>query len=368
MPDERRRAFRPEFLAHARKHKGWPVEASVKSWCGENERSFMQNGVYSQIANGGYSSARHIELILEYILDSKHEHHVERRSFQKFVAADTAAAAPTLVSTIDLVSVVEEHPDLGFGMGVKALHWFFEHEVLRMPARLVRPVETEDEARDAAYWVCVDAGRQLAGPVDSAGALRAAQARMGLALGEYQETVVAWWRRNPWTVVQARPRRGNGSLGACVALPVRDSFLDRVKAGTCATHQCTPHEVLAESANLVIEGVSELGDSSERGRVGLGLLAASICQLAKLSDVPGLCRVHPLRVVSFFGTPVGKRRLKWFGFRPLGTYFPGTRIEYAERELGLRGRGFRDGSLVGVWQALQLHMREVHGAPRGPTE
>lgn len=365
-----RRAFRQEFLAHAKATNGWPVEENVKDWCDDTQRPFMKNGVYTQIARGDYAWSGHVELVVEFLLDPGHKNHVERRSLDAFLSGGRApaAAGPTKEGILDLVSVAEEIPDQGFGLGARALHWFFDHDLLRMPGQFVRPVASEEHARDAAGAIYLDAGQQLAGrAVDSAEALRIVKARMGLHVDQYQERVATWWRRNPWTVVHATRQRGSGRSGVCISLPVTESFLERAMEGGCATYECGHDDLRPESPNLILEGVASTWDSTEPRGPGMSLLAAALCQMAKLSDVPGLGRTTALRALSFCGTPVGKKRLKWFGFRPLKTYFPGTKIEYMERRLDLRGRGFKDGSLMGVWQAIQLHMRDVHGPPRGPT-
>lgn len=370
MHSNGRRAFRRDFLSHAKGSNGWPVEENVKEWCDETQRPFMQNGVYSRLARGDYSWAEHVELIVDFLLDLKHKNHIERRSLDAFL---TNTMSPASIpdkkhAILDLVSVAEDVPDHGFGLGARSLHWFFEHEFLRMPGQFVRPVATEEHARDAAGSIYLDAGRQLAGrEVPSAEALRLTKAKMGLNIDQYQDRVADWWRRDPWTVVYATNRRGTGRSGASVTLPVTESFLERVTTGRCATHECTADDLRPESPNLILEGVASMSAVEESRGPKLNLLAAVICQMARLSDVPGLGLDPELRVVSFFGTPVGKKRLKWFGFRPLGTYFPGTSIEFAERRLGYRGHGFKDGLLVGVWHSVQLHMRDVHGPPRGPT-
>lgn len=371
MHSKDRRAFRAEFLAHAKRTKGWPVEQSVDIWCDETNRSFMQNGVYSLIARGEYSWSGHIELVVEFLLDPRHKNHVERRSLDEFLGRKGVpiAAQAAKETVLDLVSVVEEIPDLGFGLGARALHWFFDHEFLRMPGQFIRPVATEAQARDAAGSIYLDAGVQLAGrSLDSPEALRIVKARMGLNIDQYQDRVAKWWRRDPWTVVHATRQRGTGRAGVCITLPVTDSFLERATSGSCATYECGPDELRPESPNLILEGVASARDSTAKKGPGLSLLAAVVCQMAKLSDVPGLGHSADLRVVSFGGTPVGKKRLKWFGFRPLGTYFPGTKIEYFERRLAVRSSGFRDASLLGVWQGVQLHMRDLHGLPRAPGD
>lgn len=368
MSDGDRRAFRREFLTHAHATKGWPVEENVKEWCDESGRPFMKNGVYSGLAKGGHSSARHLDLIVEFLLDSRHKNHVERQSLDKFLADRLASTATTKNAVLELISVAELVPDHGFGLGTRALHWFFEHQLLRLPGQFVRPVSNEEEAQDAAGAVYVDAGRQLAGHVVSpTEALRIVKTRMGLNIDQYQERVAMWWRHNPWTVVHATHRKRTGRLGTSITLPVTEAFVNEATSGKRATHECSCDDLQQVSPCLILEGVSAASNGESSRNPSLSLLAAVICQMAKLSDVPGVGRDPELRVVSFFGTPEGQKRLKGFGFRPLGSCFPGTSIEYAERRLGSRGRGFRDGPLVGIWHSIQLHMRDVYGPPRELT-
>src|ERR1043165_7355604 len=362
-----KRAFSPEFLAHARANTGWPVEKSVQIWCDTTNRTFMQNGVYSRLARGELSDERHVGVVVYFLLDAAHATYPERTSLNEFLRlggmADPSKATPQeVLSKISLVR--EDIPDDGWGMGRQALLLLFN--TILKPAEHCRliPRENEREVRDAVGWMCVEAGRQLASldlaPVE---ALSEAKRRMGISMDAYQERALAWWRREPWTVVHAVGDRGRGIKGMCIVLPVTKSFYERARSGACASFDCNPEDIEAPSRFLIIEGVApETEVRRKSGGPGWSLFAALHCHAARVSDVPGLGEGHgkSLHLLTFAGTPVGKRRAKRMGFKAVGTCFPGTAIEYMELQVSIDGRGFRDATYMGIWRGLQLHVRESY--------
>src|SRR5262249_29582948 len=172
------------------------------------------------------------------------------------------------------------------------------------------------------------------------------------------ERAVGWWRKNPWSVLQTVD---DGEVtGMCIALPVTESFYRRARSGLCRSHECTADDLVARSPYVIVEAVAPRCDppSGAAGR-GLSLVVAMICQQARVSDVAGICRQPPLRLLGFAGTPLGRRRLRRFGYRRLATHFPGTSIEYMERELVFGETRLADALLVGAWWAVQLYLRRI---------
>lgn len=356
----KRQAFTHEFLLHAKTTKGWPAEASVKSWCGENGRQleFMQNGMYARVARGEFVDDRHVWLVTCYLLHPAHKDHPERRSLNQFLL-NRGVESPhsaTAEQVIDLVSVKEEIPDDGFGWGTRVILSVFDS--IARPTSHVRLIRAEHEVREAMGWLWVEAGRQLTSlKLPQFQALAAQEARVGVSLQEYQERAVAWWKTNPWTVVYAI--REKKITGVCIALPVTEEFYKRARSGECATFDCQQGDLEVSSPFIIVEGVvPEIDMRTKTGGLGESLVMAAVCQQARLSDVQHICLDKPLRLLSFTATPVGKRRLRKFGYKPLGTYFPGKDIEYMERQLVLSPLRPADAALVGVWKCLQLTLRE----------
>lgn len=177
---------------------------------------------------------------------------------------------------------------------------------------------------------------------------------------EYRERAVRWWQKNRWTVIHAVDRSGITAM--CIALPVTEAYFNRARSGVCMSYACEPADVEPDTSPFIT--VEALGPNPalrrSGGHVGLSLVMAMICQQARLSDVPGLgSREVPLRALSFAGTPLNGKRLKRFGYKPLGTFMPGTEVEYFERRLAFRGGGFWDAAYMGIWRGLQPQLREL---------
>jgi hypothetical protein len=359
-----RRAFKAEFLLHARATSGWPPEASVKSWCQEKDRGFefMANGQYAPVAAGDFVDERHVWLVVNYLLHPAHRNFPERRSLNLFLQEHGVASpeAATAAQVLDLVSVVERIPDEGFGRGTSVMLKFFER--LFRPSDHMRLIKREQEVREAMGWMCVEGGRQLAnGRLPEFEALAKDEARMGPSLKEYQDRAVEWWTENPWTIVHTI---GNHQItGMCMALPVTETFYNRARGGKCRTYDCRKEDLKMTSAYVIVEGLAPKMDlRANKISPGESFIRAILCQQAGVSDVPGVCSPgRPLRLLSFASTPVGKRRLKGFGYKGLSTFFPGTDIEYMERELVLSPLRLTDAPIVGIWWGLQLLLRKVYG-------
>ena len=145
-----------------------------------------------------------------------------------------------------------------------------------------------------------------------------------------------------------------------MVLPVTEAFYNRARSGTCRSMDCQPEDLLEASDFLITEAFAPRADLREKKlRPGVSFVMAFLCQHALLSDVEEICTLRrPLHLLSYAATPVGTRRLKTYGYRPIGTCVPGTNIEYMERELVLSARHPADAPLVGIWITLQELMRQ----------
>lgn len=162
-------------------------------------------------------------------------------------------------------------------------------------------------------------------------------------------------------MVQAIGRGGRDVHGTCIALPVTSCFYERARSGLCAAHECNPSDIEGPSARLVIQAIAPESNARLR-RKGLDwtLVAGALCQLARLSDIARSSGTAHIRILSFRAVPESKRRLDRFGFKPVGKCFPGTDIEYTERELSMDRRGLEP-AYLGAWLGLQRRLSRVYG-------
>lgn len=354
-----RTAFTPEFVDHARAFNGWPKEASIAQWYAARNVPFLRNNVYSRITRGMPASRKQISKVIAYLLDDAQKNDPERRALNVYLASrmNDDPAKVTLTQVLAMTTVAPTFLDV-MGLGEPVLKWVFSDVV--NPSKHVRLFEPdeEDKVREAIIWMYVEAGRHMVSPkLNSIQALAAGEKRIDRKLAVYQDAAVAWWRKHPWTVVQAvGPRK---SLGMAIALPVRLEVYDRVRAGELRTYEVEPEDLMENSDSIIIEGLTMQPPDGPQERLSspnLCLVMAMLCQQAWLSRMPGIGEERPLRLLTFRGTPLNARRAERFGYRVTGTFQRKLNIEFMERTLYLDGKGLKDSWLVGIWKGVQKHM------------
>lgn len=356
------RAFTSEFCTHAATHGGWPVEKCLRAFWHERNVAFMRNNAYSLIRQGHFAEEEHIRRVVVYLLDDAQRDTPERAALDLFLAGKgiTDPGQATVSRVLERATLSRAVADEGFGIGMQILLWVFD-AVMR-PDKHLWLITDERRVREAAGWVCVECGRHMADDLTlpPLQALEVAEERMRTPLKEYQERIVAFWRRNPFSVMHAV--EGNKVTGMCMAVPVTEAHYRKAAAGGCMSYDIPTAEILDVSPFVILEGFGIDPDLDRKGNgLGLSLVMAMICQQARVSDVPDLGSARtPLRVLAFTGTKPSAARLRKFRYRPLKTYMPGTRIEFMERTLAFRGQGFRDAAYMGIWRGVQLLMRDVY--------
>lgn len=225
-----------------------------------------------------------------------------------------------------------------FGVGIARLGGLAVEPLMR---RCVRACRTDDEAREAAEWICLLVGRTFAGESCSRLlALETAHRRMGVAPEAYAERVLAWRRATPWAVLRAV--RGDVAVGATILLPVSESAYDDVAEGRRPSWDLSGDELLPASRRLIVEAVAErpASDVKVRRNPTLSLLGCHAVQHVALMRIGDWGGTEEVRVLSFGGTPLGRKRLADVGYRPTGVDMAVAGVDLWERRCGTDGEGW----------------------------
>lgn len=234
-------------------------------------------------------------------------------------------------------------------------------DLLLLPKRSIdkrsRPCMPQ-EAQSAVNWIHLliashAADRKMRDRVTLSEARPFAEKWMGITGREYEERLRGWIARDPRTARLALGRKL--PVGIIVVAPLRERAYEAVRAGEAASYECAPDDLADASRDILIEAAAErVGEErAEAGNPTLAMLATLHLQLAHVTAFNTQPDDATIRLLSFAGTEVSRRRLAKQGFKPVGTKAARSGADIMERE-------FQVGSLKGIEAATAMIWRWMH--------
>lgn len=339
------RAFNPDFVRHFDLRGAWPKAQAT---------GIAKSGRYSELRAGDAGIEdyffRFVECCRRRIPDADRE----RRALDEYLV-QIGVADPSALTVEQIVHRISRPGKRSFADalmgGIKYIVGL--SELVRHPARCVRPCLNEAEVRSAIAWMFAEAGRLASrSELDVQGAIERGEQQIGISLADYRARAIEWWRAEPWTVVLALD--GGRPAGMGIALPLRADVYDEVRGGRRRGHECQARDLESPSAQLLVEGLAmrHADGALAPRKPNRFLLAAVACQQAYLSRVREIGGDVPLCLLSFAGTPANRARLIRFGYQPVGTCLRGTQLELLERTL-MYTPGTIEGAVYGAWNYLR---------------
>ncbi len=369
MPGEYR-AFRMDFCDHMGPD-GWPAVDPFKSWLDQKNLPYFKSGGYALVKKGVYQPARYCRDVIRYLVEESPlpERIRKRNRLIEYLRAQ-GIPDPRQIDVKDIIEKVcrpvRKRPALqaigdSFRDGLSTIRDMFTFR--KVPWTYVRMLQEDEEhlVRESIRWMFIELGRSVAGPKMRAEcAIKQGEVRIGITEAEYEESAIAWWKAEPWTVIRAW--NGSRAVGMSIGLPVARATYEAVRDGQLKSYTCTAQQFRNPSPDLLVEGASmrPYEDGSSLRKQTNALVLAMTCQQAYLSTIPGLFTSIPLRLLAPAGTKQNERRARWIGYRPTGTCFHGTDISMLELTFQyshpkwLRPIG---ASAAGAWQRLQFELR-----------
>lgn len=352
------RVFRPEFREHMTLADAWPKPAALRAWLQARGVRGIRNGICRGMEDGKAQPERYLAKLIDYLRQTR-EIKRDPDKLQETLYAflrKSGAADPAALQLPEIMELVSEPaaPSFtdAFMEGIGVIKAAFDR--VRSPTSCVEFCQSPDDVREAIRWMFVELGRLMSRErLNIAQSIVRGEARIGTSLSDYQNRAIEWWRAEPWTVVFTRGYRR--PAGMSIALPLTVDAYESVLRGEKRTYWCTPADFCRPSSCIVVEGMTMRPpeEGLEGDAKNLRLLIAMLCQQAHLSDMPGLGREFPLRLLTFAAAPRQRQRAIKFDYQPTGKFMHGTDAEFLERRLLTKKRGVREWALWGIWTGVQ---------------
>ena len=350
--------FRDVFRAHMTLVDAWPKPSALRAWLQSRGVRGIRNGICRGMENGKAQPERYLAKLIDYLRqtrDPKRDPDKLQETLYAFLRK-SGAADPAALQLPEIMEVVSESAAPTFtdafleGIGVIKATF----DLVRNPTSCVEFCQNPDDVREAIRWMFIELGRLMSREhLNIAESIVRGEARIGTSLTEYQSRAIEWWRVEPWTVIFTRGYRR--PAGMSIALPLTADAYESVLRGKKKSYWCTAADLYRPSSCIVVEGMTMRPpeEGLEGDAKNLRLLIAMLCQQAHLSDMPGLGREFPLRLLTFAAAPKQRQRAMKFGYQPTGMFMHGTNVEFLERRLMMQKRGIREWGLWGIWTGLQ---------------
>lgn len=346
------RVFREDFLKHMHAAGAWPSDKVYRAWARGTSFDGIRSGTCRTLGGGGPSSQKHVTKLVAYFRQPGNQA-LRQALTDYFLDRGISYESLHLESTFDLVSEPANATfSDAFMAGLGLVRNIFEK--VRHPESCVELLEHPNDVHQVVRWLFVEAGRQLSKrSLPQQSAIAKAEQAMQTSLAKYQSLAVSSWRTEPWTVIGAMGYRKRA--GMSIALPVLPEAYERVLRGDCKSYTCMESDITSRSPCVIVEGMAmrPTEEGVEAEGTTLCLVAAMLCQQAHLSDVPGVAREVPLRLLAPAGPSKNRKRAMRFGYKPTGTFLHGTEVEFLERTLLVTGRPPFEWCIRGIWRGLQ---------------
>ncbi len=340
-----RRALSEAFVDAMRRRDAWPDY----KWLRERRGLRFKNDAYSGLKRGEAVPEKMIVSLVRTLLRAQ-EGAFELRCRQAIVdflaqrgldnpeSADDERLLELLCvpggSTPARPSTRQDFLQRGFDGVIE----FMQAQVTRHLTAKVQACRDERDVRTAVRWMYVAAARyahQQPG-LEEEQAIRSAESLIGLSPDDYAHRACAWWRSEPWTVVWVRgaPR----PVGMSVVLPLSAELYRRLLDGTLPSHACAAGDLASPSPCILIEAAAERPTEHGSGptRISRAMYYVVMAQVAALARPGRLPHHEPLRMLSFAASPLARRRLIAYGYKPTRRRMLGTDVEFYERVLERR--------------------------------
>lgn len=354
------RSLRSPFVTLCERHQAFRPLKNFTFWMRRSPTGAIRKELAVRLKNGLPVPARCVEGLVLFARDER----TPASSTMRYTLSEYAAqhgvgniqSAP-ITELIDLISVAGDPADLDpLTDGIRFVGTLCERG-LRLEDTL-RPCADADEVRRAVEWIVVDHGRQHSrAKLGYEDAKALGEQRVGLRLREYQSRAVAWWHYEPWSVMLAINR--GEPIGVGIGLPVSEDLYTRARHGELNTWDITPGELRSPSTCLVTEAVSMVPrrEPSHTAIPSESVARSLIAQYAYLTSVESAGEARAVRVLGVAFSRINLRRLKSFGFAPVGAVLPDTDMAILERVMHIAGEeGAADACVWGNWRTLQLNL------------
>jgi len=239
-------------------------------------------------------------------------------------------------------------------------------------AQDARPCEDHDEVRRAIGWLFVEGGRHFSSKkVTAEYASSLAEKCVCIKQRDFEERAMHWWDKERWTITLTADRNGEAD-GVCIALPLRYSAYQRVRAGESRIPDCTATEIESPSPYLAVEAVFMRPTVEGHARYRRGnrhLLCAILRQHVRLTNVVGAGRRCPVSLVTAAGNERFGKMLQRFGYKEVGSRAPQTNWKIFERIILSDQLDWSDAAAFAIWESIQrLEGRHAgHMLESGPS-
>lgn len=366
------RIFRPSFREHMTLADAWPKPEALRAWLKARGARGIRNGICSGMEHGKAQPERYLAKLIDYLRqprDPRWDPDRLQETLYTFLRK-SGAADPSALQIAEIMQLVSQpaSPTFtdAFMEGISVIKSAFD--LVRHPTTCVEFCQSPDDVCEAIRWMFIELGRLMSRErLNITRSIVRGEARIGTSLSDYQHQAVDWWRTEPWTVILTRGHRR--PAGMSIALPLTTDAFESVLRGEKKTYWCTPADLCRPSPFIVVEGMTMRPpeEGLEGDAKNLRLLIAMLCQQAHLSDIPGLGRDFPLRLLTFTAAPKQRQRAMKFGYEPTGKYMHGTDVEFLERRLMMEKRGVREWGLWGIWTGVQ-HATAKMTTPRATDQ
>ncbi len=309
-----------------------PASRSTLEWMRKHGHR-MQTVAYLKMVKGEPSKPDHVRGFVAYMLHKLRTSPecLVSQTVQNFVEANFQQDA-TLLSDQELHEcLVAPKLPIGFNGArsiVEAIH------VADQVEEAVDGCKTECQVREAGKWLFVWAAHEICPQAFYRGEqtlIDITEAALDIKLVAYQNALVRWWRKVPWSVVRAR---GNFTqVGMSVVLPLTKEAYRLVKTGELGVMQIEAEHLCQRSRHLFIGTFAQRTTLLE-GEQGIALnriLAALFVQVSILARTDLTEDATPLHMLTAIGSESNKLRIERMGYDPLDAVDRSSRLPLFER-------------------------------------
>lgn len=345
----RYRGLNDEFRLYLDKRHGWPRQKLVIDLFRRFGGGY-QSGQYNKLRHGNAVAEKYAAQFIDFALEPQRfgDAATELRHLRGVLVdflRTHGVQSPSQVGKESILSLVcgpiadKDAPARSNGIdylrrGIRAIGEFVHTD---FPVdRYVLACQNEEEVHDAVHSMFLRVAHCVSGSsaaLSDDEAIAIAEGYMQVSLASYKLKAAAWWRFNPWTVVQARQKET--PVGVSIVLPLSSRCYDKVFKGEMAPHEANVNDFNVPSSHLIIEGCSERPNILSNPAINptKPLVMTQAFQLAALSQCKLSRMRRTIKLLSFAGTPLNRERLLDTGFVVTGFTMPKTGLELFEMEL-----------------------------------
>ncbi|TWT44923.1 hypothetical protein RAS1_13430 [Phycisphaerae bacterium RAS1] len=319
----------------------------------------FKNDTYSDMKRGGAVPAKLIVEIVRAILRTPHgslERNAARDGLEEYLGRDFELAPETLTDDVILSRLSDEDAPRALSTGARFdfLQRGFDGVVEFIKRRFVRHVLktiracSADEVPTMIQWVYIAAGRYAADKpaLPFRDASLVARELIRISEDEYAKRALEWLEHCPWSIVLVRGSAGPSGLS--IVLPLSNQTYDALLDGQFPTYACAAEQLDSPTDRVLVEAVAERPTEHSSGPAGgtRPLFYALLAQVAAQTRCWQLPPRTPIHLLSFAPSPLARKRLIAYGFKPTGKYMHTTGVEFLVRTLERDGTDFLAHSFI----------------------